>query len=311
MEAKERLVAIKTPSSMLERALRRSRLPPIPARARRRRVVFAYARAGRCHPQNDARPARKSRTGKARRRALEAARADRRISGDSPDEARIYGMIREDCEEIARKFRSSPHRTQPRRNRCGRHGRPHRRRDDGRLDFAQRVHQRHAGQRVSLPAPRRQRHQRRKTDEEDPVEHLFVTSTHDYLLSSPQRARSTGKRSTTCAAWRESKGRAVVNLLNLAEDEKIADCRRPRLRSARSLPHDGNAQGPREKDGAQSVQPATQERASSRSSSKKTMSSSIARSPKRVMRLSSLLPTAWRSASTRPTPAPWAAIPAA
>jgi len=64
-----------------------------------------------------------------------------------------------------------------------------------------------------------------KTDEEDPIEHLFVASTHAYLLF----LTTTGK-----VRWqkvydlpqlaRDSKGRAIVNLLNLSEDEKIAEC---------------------------------------------------------------------------------------
>ena len=66
-----------------------------------------------------------------------------------------------------------------------------------------------------------------KTDEDDPIEHLFVTSTHDLpALLHESRAKSTGKRSTICRSCRrESKGRAVVNLLHLADGEKIADCR--------------------------------------------------------------------------------------
>jgi DNA gyrase subunit A len=64
-----------------------------------------------------------------------------------------------------------------------------------------------------------------KTDEEDPIEHLFVASTHAYLLF----LTTTGK-----VRWqkvydlpqlaRDSKGRAIVNLLNLEENEKIAEC---------------------------------------------------------------------------------------
>ena len=64
-----------------------------------------------------------------------------------------------------------------------------------------------------------------KTDEEDPIEHLFVASTHAYLLF----LTTTGK-----VRWqkvydlpqlaRDSKGRAIVNLLSLEPDEKIAEC---------------------------------------------------------------------------------------
>ncbi|MBN2292683.1 MAG: DNA gyrase subunit A [Pirellulales bacterium] len=65
-----------------------------------------------------------------------------------------------------------------------------------------------------------------KTEDEDPIQHLFVASTHAYLMfftnfgkvywlkvySLPQLAR-------------DSRGRAIVNLLELAEGEHITDCR--------------------------------------------------------------------------------------
>jgi DNA gyrase subunit A len=62
--------------------------------------------------------------------------------------------------------------------------------------------------------------------EDDPIEHLFVTSTHDYLLFFTNKGKVYWQKVYNLPALsRESKGRAVVNLLNLAEDEKIADCR--------------------------------------------------------------------------------------
>ena len=65
-----------------------------------------------------------------------------------------------------------------------------------------------------------------KADEDDPVEHLFVTSTHDYLLFFTNKGKVYWQKVYNLPQLsRESKGRAVVNLLNLAEDEKIADCR--------------------------------------------------------------------------------------
>jgi DNA gyrase subunit A len=64
------------------------------------------------------------------------------------------------------------------------------------------------------------------TDEDDPVEHLFVTSTHDYLLFFTNKGRVYWQKVYNLPALsRESKGRAVVNLLNLEEGETIADCR--------------------------------------------------------------------------------------
>src|SRR5204862_774373 len=64
-----------------------------------------------------------------------------------------------------------------------------------------------------------------KTDEEDPVEHLFVTSTHDFLLFFTNKGKVYWQKVYDLPQLsRESKGRAVVNLLNLAEGEKIANC---------------------------------------------------------------------------------------
>ncbi|MDR1269139.1 MAG: DNA gyrase subunit A, partial [Planctomycetaceae bacterium] len=65
-----------------------------------------------------------------------------------------------------------------------------------------------------------------KVAEEDPIQHLFVTTTHNYLLFFTNFGK---------VYWHKvyglpelpptSKGRAIVNLLNLAAGEQIADCR--------------------------------------------------------------------------------------
>ena len=65
-----------------------------------------------------------------------------------------------------------------------------------------------------------------KVEDEDPIEHLFVASTHAYLLFFTNKGKVYWQK-----VWelqelsRESRGRAIVNLLNLEEGEKIADCR--------------------------------------------------------------------------------------
>ena len=41
------------------------------------------------------------------------------------------------------------------------------------------------------------------TEDEDPIEHLFVASTHAYLLFLPTKAKCTGKRSMSCRSWDE------------------------------------------------------------------------------------------------------------
>jgi DNA gyrase subunit A len=63
------------------------------------------------------------------------------------------------------------------------------------------------------------------TEEEDPIEHLFVASTHDYLLFFTNQGKVFWQKVYDLPELRrESKGRAIVNLLNLAEGEKIAEC---------------------------------------------------------------------------------------
>ena len=65
-----------------------------------------------------------------------------------------------------------------------------------------------------------------KTEEEDPIEHLFVASTHAYLLFFTNRGKVYWQKVYDLPALsRESRGRAVVNLLKLDEGERIQDCR--------------------------------------------------------------------------------------
>jgi len=65
-----------------------------------------------------------------------------------------------------------------------------------------------------------------KTEEEDPIEHLFVASTHAYLLFFTNLGKVYWRKVYGLPqSGRYSRGRAIVNLLNLAEGERIADCR--------------------------------------------------------------------------------------
>ena len=65
-----------------------------------------------------------------------------------------------------------------------------------------------------------------KTEEEDPIQHLFVASTHAYLLFFTTKGRVHWRKVYDLPQLaRDSRGRAVVNLLNLAEGEQITDCR--------------------------------------------------------------------------------------
>lgn len=64
-----------------------------------------------------------------------------------------------------------------------------------------------------------------KSDEEDPIEHLFVASTHDYLLFFTDRGKVYWQKVYDLPLLaRTSKGRALVNLLQLQEGEKVCNC---------------------------------------------------------------------------------------
>jgi DNA gyrase subunit A len=62
-----------------------------------------------------------------------------------------------------------------------------------------------------------------KTEEEDPIEHLFVASTHDYLLFFTNTGKVYWQKVYDLPQLsRESRGRALVNLLRFAEGERSA-----------------------------------------------------------------------------------------
>ncbi|HBL42056.1 DNA gyrase subunit A [Gimesia sp.] len=64
-----------------------------------------------------------------------------------------------------------------------------------------------------------------KTDEEDPIQHLFVSSTHSFLLFITNRGRVYwSKVYDLPLQGRTAKGRALVNLLSLQEDEAVSNC---------------------------------------------------------------------------------------
>jgi DNA gyrase subunit A len=65
-----------------------------------------------------------------------------------------------------------------------------------------------------------------KVEDEDPIQHLFVASTHDYLLFFTTRGKVYWLKVYELPELdRDRKGRALVNLLELAEGEQVADCR--------------------------------------------------------------------------------------
>ena len=81
-----------------------------------------------------------------------------------------------------------------------------------------------------------------KTEDEDPVQHLFVASTHDYLLFFTNKGKVYWRKVYDLPQLaRDSRGRAVVNLLSLAEGR--ADRRLPgdqEFRRAGSFPGHGH-----------------------------------------------------------------------
>jgi len=65
-----------------------------------------------------------------------------------------------------------------------------------------------------------------KVADEDPIQHLFVATTHNYLLFFTTKGKVYWHKVYNLPELPPtSKGRAIVNMLNLAEGEEIADCR--------------------------------------------------------------------------------------
>jgi DNA gyrase subunit A len=143
------------------------------------------------------------------------------------DEKRIYAMIREDMVEVKKK-----HGDERRTEISGE--------EVGTIDLEDLITEEtmvvtltHHGYIKRTPAST-YRAQRRggkgmkgaKADEEDPIEHLFVASTHAYLLFFTSKGKVHWQKVYDLPQLgRESKGRAIVNLLRLGEGESIADCR--------------------------------------------------------------------------------------
>ncbi len=64
-----------------------------------------------------------------------------------------------------------------------------------------------------------------KSDDDDPVEHLFVSSTHSWLLFFTNFGKVYWQKVYDLPLQaRTAKGRALVNLLHLSEGEKVQDC---------------------------------------------------------------------------------------
>ena len=142
------------------------------------------------------------------------------------DERNIYAIIKEDLQEIERKNRDA------RRSEVSLE-------ELGEVDLEDLIAEEnmvvtisHQGyiKRTPVSAYRAQRRGGKgltgaKVDEEDPVAHLFAASTHDYLLFFTNLGKVYWQKVYDLPQLgRDAKGRAIVNLLRLAEGERITNC---------------------------------------------------------------------------------------
>lgn len=143
------------------------------------------------------------------------------------DERNILQIISDDCQELKRKY-ADPRRTEINGEELGDF-----QVEDLITEETMVVTISHSGYIKRTPS-KVYRAQRRggkglkgaKGDDEDPIAHLFVASTHAYLLFFTNRGRVYWQKVYGLPQLsRESRGRAIVNLLNLSEGEYITDCR--------------------------------------------------------------------------------------
>jgi DNA gyrase subunit A len=142
------------------------------------------------------------------------------------DPAKIYGIIREDLVEIARKY-GTDRTTEISDEELGNYNM-----EDLITEETMVVTISHQGYIKRLPASVYKAQKRGgkgitglKAEGEDPVEHLFLASTHAYLLFFTNQGKVYWQKVWELPQMsRESKGRAIVNLLNLTPEEKILDC---------------------------------------------------------------------------------------
>lgn len=142
------------------------------------------------------------------------------------DEANIYAIVREDLAEIRRRY-ADKRRTEISGEELGN------------IDLEDLIAEEHMVVSISHRGYIKRtpvntyRAQRRggkglkgaATEDEDPIAHLFVANTHDFLLFFTTKGRVYWQKVYGLPQLsRESRGRAIVNLLNLEEGEGIAGC---------------------------------------------------------------------------------------
>ena len=152
-----------------------------------------------------------------------------------------------------------------------------------------------------------------KTEEEDPIEHLFVASTHSYLMFFTSQGKVYWRKVYDLPqSARDSRGRAVVNLLNLQEGERITDCRAVR---DFDLPDHylvmATAKGLVKKTRAGGLQPAADRGHHRHQAPRGRPIGRRGRGQEGRGAGPGHGPAAWRSASRSRTPGRWAAPPAA
>jgi DNA gyrase subunit A len=142
------------------------------------------------------------------------------------DEANILALIREEMEALKKKF-PDKRRTAISDEEAGQV-----RREDLIAEEMMAVTLSHRGyiKRMELDSYRSQKRGGRgvtgaKTDEEDPIEQLFVASTHDYLLFFTDRGQVFWQKVYDLPLLnRTARGRALVNMLDLRDGEKVFNC---------------------------------------------------------------------------------------
>ncbi len=225
-EAKERLMGIQVPASMMQRALGENGFkhfqmdqgvaPNYSLSSVQTDAILAMRLGQLVNLEQD-------KLSEEHQKLLEEIDGYLTILGD---EKNIYAIIKQETEEISRRF-ADKRRTEISDEEIGNYDL-----EDLITEETMVVTISHRGYIKRIPSTT-YRAQRRggkgitgaKADDEDPIEHLFVASTHAYLLFFTTQGKVYWQKVYDIPLLnRESKGRAVVNLLNLAEEEKIAEC---------------------------------------------------------------------------------------
>jgi DNA gyrase subunit A len=142
------------------------------------------------------------------------------------DQQRIFDMIKSDLEEIRRKF-GDPRRTEISAEELGNIDL-----EDLITEETMVVSLTHRGYIKRTPSSAYNLQRRggkglkgARTDHEDPIRHLFVASTHAFLLFFTTTGKVRWQKVYDLPQLpRDSRGRAIVNMLNLEEGEQVAEC---------------------------------------------------------------------------------------